>query len=471
MLRQTCGLKQQGTIPMDTLRGPLGSLAGTDYAEADYGGADHYDAVEDEIGREPPPPAIGQDDRRMQVRAYNHWASLLGDRHFPLIADLETGSLPDFDTHSVLIDVTGGIEDPVVRYLGQALAEESGCDPELIRSLSDVPGRSLVSRITDHYLQIIANEAPIGFEAEFVNQRGRTILYRGILLPFSASLASTSVDLIYGVINWKELADQQTADELLQAIDQALRTAPGAPASTLLADLAHVAWADGPADADHHAEPLELTVLAEDGPGDAGQPLGLADLLASARELARSAQGAEDRTRQALYAAIGRAHDFALAALDQPDAFAELVADAGLTMQARAPLIPVVKLVFGADYDKTRLTEYATVIEHARRTGIAAGALAAHLSTFPGGLKGVLAAERDHRREASGKPARGPASAREALARRLRELPARPLAAVASEGEEFTLILARRTPAGLMVVGEVDDDSALLERAARRLLD
>ncbi|HEY6868697.1 MAG TPA: hypothetical protein VI199_02970 [Novosphingobium sp.] len=459
---------------MDTLRGPLGSLTGTDYAGADYLGADTYDAAEDEVGREAPPPAIGQDDRRMQVRAYNHWASLLGDRNFPLIADLETGSLPDFDTHSVLIDVTGGIEDPVVRYLGPALAEESGCDPQHIRALSDVPGRSLVSRITDHYLQIIANEAPIGFEAEFVNQRGRTILYRGILLPFSASLASTGVDLIYGVINWKELADPQTADELLQAIDQALRTAPGADAGTLLASLTHTAWADGPADAVIPApaaasggeEPLELTMLAE-----ADEPQGLADLLASARELARSAQGAEDRTRQALYAALGRAHDFGLAALEQPEAFAELVEEAGLTMQARAPLIPVVKLVFGADYDKTRLTEYATVIEHARRTGITAGALAAYLSSVPGGLKGVLQAEREHRREASGKPVRAADSPREALTRRLRDLPTRPLATLADEGEEFTLILARRTPDGLMVVGELADDLALLDRAAKRLLD
>jgi hypothetical protein len=37
-----------------------------------------------------------------------------------------------------------------------------------------VPSRSLLSRLTDHYLQIIANSAPIGFEAEFVGQRGYT---------------------------------------------------------------------------------------------------------------------------------------------------------------------------------------------------------------------------------------------------------------------------------------------------------
>ena len=70
-------------------------------------------------------------------------------------------------------------------------------------------------------MQILANQAPIGFEAEFVNQRGVTILYRGILLPFSSD--DDTIDFIYGVINWKEIADQQTTDELLLEIDQALK--------------------------------------------------------------------------------------------------------------------------------------------------------------------------------------------------------------------------------------------------------
>ena len=62
----------------------------------------------------------------------------------------------------------------------------------------------LLSRITDHYMQIIANRAPIGFEAEFVNDRGINIMYRGILLPYSSD--DDTIDFIYGVINWKEAA-------------------------------------------------------------------------------------------------------------------------------------------------------------------------------------------------------------------------------------------------------------------------
>ncbi len=37
-----------------------------------------YDLGDEDYARDLPPAAIGQDERRMQVRAYNHWASLLG---------------------------------------------------------------------------------------------------------------------------------------------------------------------------------------------------------------------------------------------------------------------------------------------------------------------------------------------------------------------------------------------------------
>jgi hypothetical protein len=197
---------------MDRLRGDF----------SDYGEADGYDPLEDEIGHEAPPPAVGQDERRLQVRAYNHWASLLGDRAFPLIGDLAIGQLPDFDPYAVLLDFAGGMDRPVVTYVGTALADESGCTGAVLHDLADVPSRTLLSRITDHYLQIFGNQSPVGFEAEFVNQRGRTILYRGILLPFSRDGESEGIDCIYGVINWKELADQQTTDELMHAIDRAL---------------------------------------------------------------------------------------------------------------------------------------------------------------------------------------------------------------------------------------------------------
>ena len=92
-----------------------------------------------------------------------------------------------------------------------------------------MPSRSLLSRLTDHYLQIIANRAPIGFEAEFVATRGHNTLYRGILMPFSSD--EDTIDFIYGVINWKELVDAETQAKLDAEVDASVRTAPKPVAS------------------------------------------------------------------------------------------------------------------------------------------------------------------------------------------------------------------------------------------------
>lgn len=569
---------------MDTLRGAFDPDSGVDRS---------WDATEEEsVGPAPrqlPPEAIGQDERRMQVRAYNHWASLLGDNMFPYIDDLDPANLPDFGPHSVLLDFTSGIENPGVRFLGDKLAAECSAQGVITR-LSDVPPRSLLSRITDHYMQILANQAPIGFEAEFVNHAGVAILYRGILLPFSGDDAT--IDYIYGVINWKEMADQLIADELLLEIDQALELGselelapePGPRAAEPVTD-----WADSPAheggdenpaheyndfrsdfgagfsgaaaapehdddallpdfsqygldddeeydedegegdlpgynfasladyieapakkaidltalepvdEADDEAEPdydyvpkpalvpavaMPATAFAQDDiasdlsaditadiADDLPEDAGLHDCLAAARELARAADSTEDRSRSALYAAVSRAYDFWLAAAAAPEAYAELIADAGLSVQERAPMTPVVKLVFGHDYDKTRLTEYAAVLSHASRLKLARGGLAGFLAETEGGVKAIVKAERRLRREEQGKPVEEPGAVREALAQALRALEAISLEELDGAGAEFALVLIRRDEIGCAeILGELPEDVAMIERAAKKLV-
>ncbi|MEY2942498.1 MAG: hypothetical protein RLY97_512 [Pseudomonadota bacterium] len=525
---------------MDSYRGHFADHAASDYIESDY------DADGDDMAVQPPPMAIGTNERRMQVRAYNHWAGLLGNRSFPSIVDLQSAAIPDFAPHAVLLDFSKGIDNPGITMLGDRLAAECNTDKS-IRRLSDVPGRSLLSRITDHYMQILANQTPIGFEAEFVNQLGKTILYRGILLPFSDD--GRTIQHIMGVINWKEMADQQSTDALLKEIDQALadnkfsswnqgisdEDADDDDVLELSAPLPNMSvtseitdWADGPASLDNLAEDVldlaEFDALDAEIPawddaeinelpnvvaptpellspllvkksgqlqialtpeGIAPQPesapspqpaaqthnMGLADWLASARELALAAHGSEDRSRHALYAAIGRAHDFALASVDAPQEFQSLVDDAGLTVQDRAPFTPIVKLVFGAQYDKTRLTEYGAALAYAQRLGLGHGALADHLIQAPGGLKGVVGEERIFRRGDSGKPIAKRQNLRDSLARKLRKLPMLALDDLSPHGEEFALVLARRLPTGeIAILGEVAHDLAPLERAARQIL-
>ncbi len=438
-----------------------------------------FDGEEDVGGGDPLPLVIGQDERRMQVRAYNFWTGLLGDRNFPSVDQIDPDSLTDFGSHSVLLNFATDIENPAIAYLGEKLAIECGAEG-VIKTLADVPGRSLLSRITDHYLQIIANQAPIGFEAEFVNQRGNTILYRGILLPFSSD--NQTIDYIYGVINWKQLADQQTADELLLEIDQAL-----APSINEIEEpLPMPSWADGPVDdnsvldlSEELPDPFDRPISELLGPlfhASASVSLpdseSLADLLASARDLANEAKASQVRTHQALYAAIGVAYDFWLAAKQEPEEFLELMKNAGFDAPKRSSMTPIVKLVFGTDYDKTRVAEIAAVLDHAYRLGLRLGELAGFLGEMPGGLKAVVAEERRLRRGEKAALTTRPAKTgpREKIARKLRELESRGMDSVPAEGSEFTLLIARRAPNGeVVLLGEVSQDIPLIERAAKHL--
>ena len=92
------------------------------------------------------------------------------------------------------------------------------------------------------------------------------------------------------------------------------------------------------------------------------------------------------------------AYDFAVAAKRVPDDYAEILDDAGVKAQARAPMTPIVKLVFGIDYDKTRLTEFAAALSYAERENVDFGGFQDFVEQAEGGLKGLVAAERKARR-------------------------------------------------------------------------
>ena len=62
--------------------------------------------------------AMGLDERRMHVRAYNYWVSLLDGRDYPSIEDFDPGSVTDFAPNSVLLDFTAGRDNPATPYVG-----------------------------------------------------------------------------------------------------------------------------------------------------------------------------------------------------------------------------------------------------------------------------------------------------------------------------------------------------------------
>jgi hypothetical protein len=375
--------------------------------------------------------AIGMDERRMHVRAYNYWASLLNGRDFPSIEDLDGRDVQDFADHSLLLDFTAGSDNPVTSFIGAALRTECEIGDE-VRTLADVPPRSLLSRLTDHWLQIVANRAPIGFEAEFTNQRGDDICYRGILMPFSSD--GETIDFIYGVINWKDAVSAPRPDPV--------------PLPAFAAD----------------GDVLDLVEeMDPEAPAPLGEDAGLADRLSAARETAEVLKAADGRSRAALYRALSMAYDFAVASRRVPDDYAELLDDAGIKAQARAPMTPIVKLVFGADYDKARLTEFAAALAHAERCEVDFDGFLPFIESFAGGLKGLVAAERDARRPEPRADNRG-----ERARVRLRTAAAQPLSSLAGN-DEFTLVLVRRDANGKVEPVCAVPDLALLDKALRRL--
>jgi hypothetical protein len=445
--------------------------------------------------------AIGTDERRMHVRAYNYWVSLLDGRDFPSIEDLEPADVSDFAANSVLLDFTCSRDDAAIPYIGGTIRDECGLTEDA-RTISDVPSRSLLSRLTDHYMQIIANRAPIGFEAEFANQREETICYRGILMPFSSD--GDTIDFIYGVINWKQVGGLQTAEQQSHSADQpvAMFDAPGEqPAEEETLELTNAI----------EDEPLELIDLAEPGGGSGAGPLapaagaveiggisgaaetgvvhfswedgpladadeadlpaveldenaGLADRLWAARETADAVKAGEGRTRAALYRALSLAYDFALSAQDNPQEYTELLEESGMKAQARAPMTPIVKLVFGIDYDKARLTEFAAALSYALRQATALGSFQDLIEKQAGGLKALVAAEREARRPEPRTDSRG-----EVARARLRAAPPISLADVPVQ-HEFAVVVTRRTADGRHEPVAIVDDEALIERAIRRAI-
>ncbi|HET7316722.1 MAG TPA: hypothetical protein VFI88_04770 [Sphingomicrobium sp.] len=476
---------------------------------------EHQGDFDPSTAQETPPPedvaaVIGPDERRMHVRAYNYWVGLLDGRDFPSIEDLEPAEVDDFAANSVLLDFTCGRDNPALPYVGPAIREECELSDDT-RTIADVPSRSLLSRLTDHYMQIIANRAPVGFEAEFENPRGESICYRGILMPFSSD--GEAIDFIYGVINWKRVDELATPASAPAPVEDVAEE----PRGIEIAGLADEAEAL-PEFVDED-EPFELTEMLEPGPvleeeaarpfepeaaldsqeevfepapatqeepSDSPPPVhfswedgpladaddvpiveldenaGLADRLWAARETAESVKAGEGRTRAALYKALSLAYDFAIAAQASPEDYAELLEESGVKAQARAPMTPIVKLVFGIDYDKARLTEFAAALSYAQRQDVQTGEFQGFIEKQPGGLKALVAAERQARR-----PDTKPDSKGDVARARLRSAPVISLADVPA-GEEFAVIVTRRGPDGTHEPVAIVDDEALIERAIRR---
>lgn len=198
----------------------------------------------------------------------------------------------------------------------------------------------------------------------------------------------------------------------------------------------------------------------------------LAEALHGARKQALVYHFVEARTRAALYEALGKAYDFSLLARRYPVEYHRFIEEARIEISDRARLVALTKLVFGKEYDKTRLSEFAAVISYCQREQLEAGALPQYLAETPGGIRHIVAMERLLKNAEEGLEAPAERTLpRKSIARKLAKVEAHGLELLDGEGDEYVLVIARRDPAGSpCLLGEVPRDIGLLEKAARSFL-
>ena len=396
-------------------------------------------------------------DRRLTISLSDYWESLRGDTVYPLLSDIDMKVINDVRADCFLLEFRDGDEHPVFRFVGRGLTDECGQDLTQ-KTVLDVPRGTLLTQLTDLFLNVLNNEGPVGAQGEFTDRGGQMRLYRGIMVPFSEN--GGRIDFILGAISAK--AKEKSSETTLPPID--VQVPPPPPETASDADPA----LEGDSETDSSEAAQELPAGGSE----------LEYVLAECRQMAGRLEHAELRTRDALYEVLAGVYGFYFETESDPEGYEDLLEEAGLKRQQRSPLTPLLKLVFGGTFDKTRISEYATALSHAERCGRSPDDIKTFFHDFSGGIKGCVRAERAERRAA-----RGQRDARlEAAVELLRAAPALTEMAAPDAGgpdtdqDEFVLMLARRkadAPDRLEVVHLLDETPVriepLLKRAARTI--
>lgn len=350
-------------------------------------------------------------ERRLLLIAYEYWYSLLEGRGFPAISDMSRDNVETFRDNSFLVDFPTESDGAVLRFVGASIIAEYEGETELVgQSAATVPGESILSRLIVHFPEVLAHRAPVSFEAEYDSNRNSHILYRGILLPFSDD--DQNIHFILGVLNWKEVALAAKAEKALE---------PPQP-----------------------SQPPVAPDAAVEAPNlSAGAQGGLAAAVANGRAAASAVHHVDGRSRGTLYDVLAHVLNIYEEGVSDPAALKKLLLGAGIRSQARAPFTPIIKLLFGPGYDKTRITEYATALSYAHGLGVLSGDLGRFLRDHEGGIKGCVMLARATRRGSAGAASGAGTDPVEAL-RKAPVLGSISLPQGYADRPEFTILIGRR---------------------------
>ena len=282
-------------------------------------------------------------ERRLHLVALDYWHDLSGDRAMPDFRQLTPEGLSPFRSESLLLDFSETGQDETageahIRFVGDTLATvlsdqlETEEDTDGILSTRALATTDFGRELMAHLHQEAVRQKPQEFEYE-----DDLIGGRGILMPLSLGEKTGSFVWIVATFDFIAYRAQ-------------------------------------------HAQADATEIFAKQ----------LSDARQAWEETPHLGAGA----RTALYKTLQSAFKLFEQAEADPVAWKKLLANSGLRQQARAPFTPALKLVFGKDHDKTRLTEYAAALAHARRNHIDSVSFIDWIEAVPGGIKGCVEQER-----------------------------------------------------------------------------
>ncbi len=373
------------------------------------------------------PKGTGSDTMGSEiVELWQTWEAMRRDMLFPVLGTHTANLCRQFGDSVILLDLRRHDLEPTVSFAGRMYCKGINENPagSLISELD--PG-SLIFEITTKYHDVVADEAPIAFD---VNCEGMMLPMNVILLPFSKDGKTLHSILCIGVPNKKLCGKTFSA----VPIDDH----SGSP---------HNGWKDA---------------KQEDGQ--------FVQVLEECRSLARTFEAGTARSAEQLYDVLRKAFELWTISQDLHIEYNELCATAGIKVQKRAPYTPVLKLVFGKDYDRSRLSEYAACISYAKRMDQSPSTLVGFITATEGGIKGCAKAER----ELSGSAKRHAPRNLDTVYERLRNVPriASFSCEIENSGDEFYLLLGRKCQEDnnmIEVIQILDEKTLPLKRVIEKI--
>jgi hypothetical protein len=358
------------------------------------------------------PIGLAPAGRRITARLLRYWTELRGNRTFPKRGQIQFEAIPELSEYGFTMSVNDPGSNPVLHRLGSELRKHVDLSlnaQSIYRSDNKILSLALNIAIR-RYREVIECNGPVAFHSEGYDGPDAPYVYRVIMLPFSED--GRQIDFILGAIRFQQRQPETT------------------PADRFESDLTRS--------------------------------------LKSCREMVSAWRGKETQSRAILYEALERTYQLHFEAQKEFGVYKALCATYGITIKPQAPFTALIRLVFGNNCDKTRVSEYAACLSYAKRIAQKPGALRALINATEGGVKGCAKAERAARHSDRNEGENGLEHAKTALRQ---HTPLVKFNVENSVTEEFFLLLGRRGPQSaneLEVIGVLNEKNYVVEPILRR---